>query len=73
MYAGDDKPGFVEARESVAYWQAFPRDDAAAAIIADGRWQRPPSEDEWKPKAKYAAPLGRRLVDSVYRLASPIL
>ena len=58
--AGDGKPGFVEARESVAYWQAFPRDDAAAAIIADGRWQRPPSEVEWKPVARYAAPLGMR-------------
>ncbi len=53
-------PGFLEAKESYAKWQMFPRDDKAVEIIHDGRWRRPPSPVEWKIMPRLAAPLAMR-------------
>jgi len=41
-------------------WQAFPRDDQAAAIIQDGRWTYPPSPVDWVIRPHLAKPLGIR-------------
>ena len=41
-------------------WQAFPRDDEAAAIIQDGRWKFPPSPVDWVIRPRLARPLGIR-------------
>jgi hypothetical protein len=41
-------------------WQAFPRDDKAAAIIQDGRWKFPPSPVDWVIRTPLANPLGVR-------------
>jgi hypothetical protein len=54
------KPAFMEAVKAVAVWQAFPRDDDAARIIADGRWKFPPNPVEWKIMPRLAAPLAVR-------------
>lgn len=53
-------PAFVAADEASGIWQAFPRDDAAAAIVRDGRWTRPPHPVEWTMRPSLAAPLGMR-------------
>jgi len=58
--AGDAKPGFMEARKEAGYWLAFPRDNEAVRIIADGRWQRPPNPVDWKVMPRLAAPLALR-------------
>jgi hypothetical protein len=57
---GYAKTGFVEARKEMGDWLAFPRDDAATAIIADGRWQRPPHPVTFRPVTAYAGALGMR-------------
>ncbi|MCX5684555.1 MAG: hypothetical protein NT049_12825 [Planctomycetota bacterium] len=54
------KPAFMEAVQAAAVWQAFPRDDAAAGIINDGRWKFPPNPVEWKIMPRLAAPLAMR-------------
>jgi len=56
----DGKPGFLEAKKAYANWQMFPRDDRAAEIIRDGRWQRPPHPVQWKIMPRLAAPLAMR-------------
>jgi hypothetical protein len=38
----------------------FPRDQAAAGLIQDGRWQRPPHPVAWKIRPRMAAPLALR-------------
>jgi hypothetical protein len=53
-------PAFVAADEVSGIWQAFPRDDAAAAIVRDGRWTRPLYPVEWTMRPFLAAPLGMR-------------
>jgi hypothetical protein len=51
---------FMEAVKAGGDWQAFPRDDAAAAIFADGRWARPPYPVTWQMMPRLAAPLAMR-------------
>jgi hypothetical protein len=52
--------GFLEARQEVAVWQMFPRDERAGRLITDGRWQRPPHPVQWKIMPRLAAPLAVR-------------
>jgi len=54
------KPGLMEAVKSAGVWQAFPRDEEAARVIADGRWNRPPSPVAWKIMPRIAGPLAVR-------------
>lgn len=61
MACGYGPSGFIEAKKELGDWLSFPRDDAAEAIIADGRWQRPPNPVTFKPVARYAGALGLRL------------
>lgn len=51
---------FVAADEAAGVWQAFPRDEAATAIVRDGRWARPPNPVEWAIRPPLAGPLGMR-------------
>jgi len=57
---GYGKTGWVEATKDMGDWLAFPRDEAAAAMITDGRWQRPPHPVTFKPVTTYAGALGMR-------------
>jgi hypothetical protein len=57
---GYGKTGLVEGTKSMGDWLAFPRDDAATAMISDGRWQRPPHPVAFKPVMPYAGALGMR-------------
>jgi hypothetical protein len=57
---GYAKDGFIEARQPMGDWLAFHRDDAAAVMIGDGRWQRPPNPVTFKPVALYGGALGMR-------------
>ena len=51
----------LEAADRInGVWQAFPRDDQAAAIIQDGRWTYPPSPVDWVIRPHLAKPLGIR-------------
>ena len=52
--------GFVKVTKALGDWLSFPRDEAAEAVIADGRWLRPPHPVTFKPVARYAAALGLR-------------
>lgn len=52
--------GFVEVKKEQGDWLSFPRDSAAEAIIADGRWLRLPHPVTFKPLARYAGSLGMR-------------
>ena len=52
--------GLLEAKQDAGVWQAFPRDEAAAKIIGDGRWQRPPHPVDWTIRPPLAGPLGLR-------------
>ena len=51
---------FTAAVKARGDWQAFPRDDAAAAICGDGRWARPPNPVTWQLMPRLAAPLALR-------------
>jgi len=57
---GYGKNGFVEVKKDMGDWLAFPRDDAATAMIVDGRWHRPPHPVTFKPVTQYADALGMR-------------
>jgi hypothetical protein len=57
---GSASPGFMEAVKTGGAWQAFPRDDAAATLIQDGRWKRPPHPVTWTIMPHYAAPVAIR-------------
>ncbi|MEI6656280.1 MAG: hypothetical protein WCP45_16070, partial [Verrucomicrobiota bacterium] len=57
---GYGKQGWVEASKDMGDWLAFPRDEAATAMIADGRWQRPPHPVTFKPVTTYTGALGMR-------------
>ena len=54
------KNAFMAAEKAYGVWQAYPRDDAAAALITDGRWTKPPSPVDWVLMPQIAAPLGVR-------------
>jgi hypothetical protein len=51
---------FMEAVKAGGDWQTFPRDEAAAAIYSDGRWNRPPNPVTWKIMPRFTAPLALR-------------
>lgn len=51
---------FMAAGKSCGHWLAFPRDEAAAAIIQDGRWKYAPSPVDWVIMPRLAQPLGSR-------------
>ena len=51
---------FLPATKAEGQWQMFPRDAAAAGLIQDGRWQRPPHPVAWKIRPRLAAPLAMR-------------
>jgi hypothetical protein len=53
-------PAFLAAEESQGVWQMFPRDEAALAIIHDGRWKIPPSPVDWVIRPPLERPLGMR-------------
>jgi hypothetical protein len=55
-----DQAGFLEARQEVAVWQMFPRDERAEQLIGDGRWLRMPHPVQWKIMPRLAAPLAVR-------------
>ncbi len=57
---GANGPGFLAAEKDAAYWHAFPRDDASAAIIKDGRWKYEPNPVDWTLRPQLALPLGIR-------------
>ena len=44
----EGKPGFMSARQELGNWLMFPRDDAAVALIKDGRWELPPNPVQWE-------------------------
>ena len=51
------KPGFMLARKSYGDWQMFPRDDAAVALVRDGRWTKEPHPVNWAVMPRLAAPV----------------
>jgi hypothetical protein len=51
---------FMEAVKAHGTWQAFPRDDRAAAIFGDGRWARPPHPVTWMMMPRLSVPLALR-------------
>ena len=51
---------WVEASPEHGVWQIFPRDDAAQALIHDGRWKIPPSPVNWAIRPNLAAPIAVR-------------
>ena len=57
---GSGVNGLVAAKKELGDWLSFPRDAAAEAIIADGRWGIPPHPVTFKPVARYAGALGVR-------------
>ena len=61
VYAqSNGQPRLLSAEKSAGVWQAFPRDEQAAAIIQDGRWKLVPSPVDWAIRPFLAKPLGRR-------------
>jgi hypothetical protein len=52
--------GFMAAEKSLGTWLAFPRDDAAVALIRDGRWKFEPNPVDWVILPRLAAPVGVR-------------
>jgi hypothetical protein len=57
---GGEGPGFMPVAKEAGVWQAFPRDDAAAAIVLDGRWKRPPHPVDWTVMPRLAGALAMR-------------
>ena len=57
---GDDKEGFVSADQYLGVWLAFPRDERAAEVIGDGRWELEPHPLAWSMMPNYALPLAIR-------------
>jgi hypothetical protein len=61
VYVKSNSQQWLKAAEkSGGIWQAFPRDDEAAGIIQDGRWEYPPSPVEWVIGLLLAKPMGVR-------------
>ncbi len=52
--------GFVPAERQFGEWLAFPRDETAAAMIGDGRWELEPHPLEWTMMPSFAWPLAIR-------------
>jgi len=53
-------PGFLSAEKTLGPWLAFPRDNAATALIRDGRWKLPPNPVDWVVMPEFAKPIGVR-------------
>jgi hypothetical protein len=51
---------FVNAERSAGNWQMFVRDDAAVALLKDGRWAFPPNPVEWTVCGRVEQPLAIR-------------
>jgi len=51
---------WVPAELSAGIWQVFPRDEAALAIVRDGRWKFDPNPVDWSARPRLARPLGVR-------------
>jgi hypothetical protein len=51
---------WLDAREEDGYRQAFLRDEAALALIHDGRWQLAPDPIEWTLQSERAWPMSLR-------------
>jgi hypothetical protein len=51
---------WLHAREEDGYRQAFARDEAAPALIHDGRWQLAPNPIEWTLQSERAWPMSLR-------------
>jgi hypothetical protein len=62
VWAGDaeSRGQFMAADKSYGAWLAFPRDDAAAAILGDGRWKLEPNPVDWVRMPQLARPLAAR-------------
>ena len=61
VYARQGKrPAFVSAEKAQGVWQMFPRDEAALALIRDGRWKILPSPVDWAIQPPIERPLGMR-------------
>lgn len=60
IYAKKGRGVFVAAEESNGQWQMSPRNQAALALIGDGRWKYPPSPVDWAILPKLIQPLGVR-------------
>ncbi|HOB98937.1 MAG TPA: hypothetical protein PKM43_09360 [Verrucomicrobiota bacterium] len=65
VYARDststpNRSGFFAADKPAGDWQIFPRDDAAAGVIRDGRWQLEPHPVAWVIRPPLARPLAVR-------------
>jgi hypothetical protein len=58
--SADAKPAFLTTEQAAGHWQMFPRDDAAAQMIGDGRWKYPPNPVEWTIRPRMALPIGMR-------------
>ena len=58
--ADSEPPAFIPATKADGVWQVFPRDDAAAQLVRDGRWQHPPAPVTWQVRDRLAAPLAVR-------------
>lgn len=50
----------MAGKKEAGVFQAFPRDDAAIAMIKDGRWKIEPHPVEWGLEPKLRQPLGIR-------------
>jgi hypothetical protein len=57
---GPLKEGFVSADRELGEWLAFPRDEQAAEVITDGRWELGSSPLEWTMMPDFALPLAIR-------------
>ena len=54
------KDGLVAAEKGGGDWQAWVRDDAAAKLLNDGRWKRPPNPVDWVIKGALGGAMGIR-------------
>lgn len=63
---------FIRAPREAGEWQMFPRDDAAIAIVRDGRWKHGPNPVEWTLREPYALPVAVRR-DSARRRAALLM
>jgi len=52
--------GFVSADQELGDWLAFPRDEAAAEVIEDGRWNLEPHPLDWTLLPNFDRPLALR-------------
>ncbi|MCY2988141.1 MAG: hypothetical protein NTY19_09800 [Planctomycetota bacterium] len=56
----DGKPGFVESTKDKGEMQLYPMNEAALAIVQDGRWKFPPYPNNWAIRPALAGRLGMK-------------